>query len=133
MTKHGFLTGIALAAILLAPGLAMAQATDAASSGAGSSTTASESSSSGNLGFGTNSAGATVESINQASDNSFASIVGQTLKTSSNGSDAGQVTGMSFSNGKGFDFGNATQTGSSTGNDTGTATASETVSTHHHH
>jgi hypothetical protein len=132
MSKH-LLTGIALAAILLAPAVAMAQATDAASSSAGSSTTATESSSSGNLGGGSDMAGATVTSINQASDNSFASIVGQTLKTSSAGSDAGQVTGMSFSNGKGFDFGQATQSGSSTGNDTGSATASETVSTHHHH
>jgi len=98
--------------------------TDSASSGETSTTTAAENSASGNIGFGNDMAGAAVTSTNQAFDNSFASIAGATLKTNTQGGDQGSIVGTSFSKGTGFDFGIASQTGTSTGSDTGKAAAS---------
>jgi len=128
MNKCSLLTSAALAvSILAAPAFALTVNSDGSTSNETSATTASESSNSGNLGTGSNMAGASVTSTNMAFDNSFASIVGATDKTNTNGGDQGQVVGTSFSKGSGFDFGLATQTGTSTGTDSGTATA------HHFH
>jgi len=125
--KSALLSSAVLAvSILAAPAVTWAATvnTDSASSGETSTTTAAESSKSGNFGTGTDMAGANVTATNMAFDNSFAKIAGATLTTNTNGGDQGSIVGTSFSKGSGFDFGFASQTGTSTGSDTGKAAAS---------
>ncbi len=120
--KYAMLSSAALAvSILAAPAITLAASVDGTSSSETSTTTATESSNSNSLGFGSNQAGANVTDINQAFDHSLANIVGAKDTTNTTGGDEGQITGSSFSNGSGFNFGSSKQTGTSTGTDHGTA------------
>jgi hypothetical protein len=120
--KSALFTSAALAvSILAAPAVTLAASVDGTTSNETSTTSATESSNSGSFGFGSNQAGANVTATNLAFDHSLANIVGAKDTTNTSGGDQGSITGSSFSNGTGFDFGNSKQTGTSVGTDHGTA------------